>query len=109
MSSRSPGPYSIAVVAILADGDRPLDSTLEAVASQNYEPAAIHVVGNELESAAGARGVPWHDSIRSLVESLDATITHVWLLKAGSVPRMDALYALIFESEGGCRWTDLAV
>jgi len=99
MSSRSPGPSAIAVVAILADGDSVIDATLEAAAAQNYEPAAIYVVGSAAEAVSGASDLEGHPNIQSLVDSLDSSVTHVWLLRAGSVPRMDALYALIFESE----------
>ncbi len=98
MSSRSPGPSSIAVVAIIADGTTPLDHTLEAVAAQAYEPAAIYVVGAGAESAAAGLGIPWEKSVQTLLQSLDPVVTHVWMLAGGAVPRPDALYALIFEA-----------
>ncbi len=99
MSSHSASPSSIAVVAILADGTSALDHTLEAAVAQSYEPAAVYVVGDSAEASAAALGVPWERSIQALLGNLEPVITHVWLLAAGAVPRPDALYALVFESE----------
>ncbi|MCP3976164.1 MAG: hypothetical protein GY720_16910 [bacterium] len=99
MSSRSPGPSSIAVVAIIADGATPLDHTLEAVVAQAYEPAAIYVVGDGAETAATALGIPWERTVQSLLQSLDPVVTHIWMLTGGAVPRPDALYALVFEAD----------
>jgi GT2 family glycosyltransferase len=99
MSSHSSGPSSIAVVAILADGTTAWDHTLEAAVAQSYEPAATYVVGGGAEATAAALGVQWEKSIQSLLAKLEPIVTHVWLLAAGAVPRPDALYALIFESE----------
>lgn len=98
MSSHFTGPSSIAVVAILADGATELDHTLEAAVAQSYEPAALYVVGGDQE-AARALGVHWEKSIQALLGKLEPVVTHVWMLAAGAVPRPDALYALIFESE----------
>lgn len=99
MSSRSPGPSSIAVVAILTDGEASLDHTLEAVAAQTYESADIYLVGEESKEVADALGVPWVGSLNSMIDGLSPTVTHLWLLHAGAIPRPDALHALVFESE----------
>ncbi len=99
MSSRPPRPSSLAVVAILADRDASLDHTLEAVALQSYAPVETFVVGGDYESVAAALGVGWEESLQSLVGRLEPTITHVWLLAAGTAPHPDALYTLISESE----------
>jgi hypothetical protein len=86
-------------VAILADGTTALDHTLEAAVAQSYEPAATYIVGAGAEATAAAHGVHWEKSIQSLLANLEPVVTHVWLLAAGAVPRPDALYALVFESE----------
>ena len=99
MSSRPPGSSPIAAVAILADGSSAFDTTLDAVVSQTYEPTAIYIVGPEAETYAATAGVSAADSIGAMVEVLGSNVTHVWLLRAGAVPRIDALYALLFEAE----------
>lgn len=76
-----------------------MDHTLEAVAAQTYEPAAIHVVGRGAEPSATALGVPWEESIHSLLDRLEPVVTHVWMLRGGAVPRPNALHSLILESE----------
>ena len=99
MSSRPPGSSPIAVVAILADGSSAFDTTLDAVVSQTYEPAGIYIVGHDAEAYAATAGVSGADSIQDLAAGLGPNVTHVWLLRAGAVPRIDALYALLFEAE----------
>lgn len=99
MSSRSPSPSSIAVVAILTDGDVSIDHTLEAVADQNYPPAGTNLVGADSKELATALGLGWHATVADLVASLGPTVTHVWMVRAGAVPRSDALRSLVFEAE----------
>lgn len=98
MSSRSPGPSSIAVVAILTDGDASMDNTLEAVAAQTYAAAEVRLVGAGSKAVADALSLGWDPDLRAMLGKLDTSVTHVWLLRAGSVPRPDALHALVFEA-----------
>ena len=70
MSSRSPGPSSIAVVAILTDGEASIDHTLEAVASQNYTAAAVYLVGAGSKELADALGVSWQATVREMLDQV---------------------------------------
>ncbi|NND04315.1 MAG: hypothetical protein HKN91_16170 [Acidimicrobiia bacterium] len=99
MSSRSSSPSSIAVVAILTDGDASIDHTLEAVAAQTYTAGEVRLVGGDAKPVADALDVGWDPDLRAMIGQLEPTVMHVWLLRAGSVPRPDALHALISEAD----------
>lgn len=85
-----------------------------------YESTRIVVVGggdagreaaegaNVIEDASAEPGsddavdlsgpTEWLPDVGTLLESLDAATTHLWLLSSGAVPRPDALRALVDES-----------
>jgi hypothetical protein len=65
-----------------------------------YGPARIVVVGaaGEGRRLADRVGVDWIVSLPVLLNALEPTVTHLWLLRAGALPRPDALQALVMES-----------
>ncbi|MDJ0954796.1 MAG: hypothetical protein QNJ81_14055 [Acidimicrobiia bacterium] len=69
--------------------------------AQVYETERIVVVGSGSTGrhAADGAGVEWMSTVPNLLGSIDATVTHLWFLYAGALPRPDALEALISEAE----------
>ncbi|MBT8197780.1 MAG: hypothetical protein KJO84_04680 [Acidimicrobiia bacterium] len=80
-------------VALLARGSTVSPETIDAVRAQVYEPVSIHVVGKDV----GA--LPAVDHFNDLLEELDPSVTYVWVVASGAVPRPDALAALVDETD----------
>jgi len=98
----SPGtPQPTVVAAVLALDSADIADTIARVRSQVYETARIVVVGSGSTGrhAADGAGVDWMSSIPNLLGTIDHSVTHLWLLYAGALPRPDALEALVLESE----------
>ncbi len=78
-----------------------MPETIERLQRQVYGPATIVVVGagGEGRRAADRERVDWAVSIPSLLNGLEPSVTHLWLVSAGALPRPDALQALVVESE----------
>ena len=98
-SSGNPKPTVIAVVLALDSTD--ISDTIARVRAQVYETSRIVVVGSGSTGrhAADGAGVEWMSTVPNLLGSIDASITHLWFLYAGALPRPDALEALIAEAE----------
>ncbi len=104
---RSDSPTATALVAVLVvvhEGSA-LSAALEAVERQVYEPESITVVGGDAGTHQTVEASQWAASINEAVTALDDAITHVWLLHDDSIPRPDALGALV--REGGRARADL--
>ncbi len=104
----SPGtPKPTVVAAVLALDSTEVGDTIARVRDQVYETARIVVVGSGSTGrhAADGVGVEWMSSIPNLLGSIDGSVTHIWMLYAGALPRPDALEALVLEAER----TDAAV
>jgi len=88
------------VAAILADDSAAVPETIEWLRRQVYDPARIVVVGagGEGRRLADRGKVDWVVSVPALLNGLEPAITHLWLLRAGALPRPDALEALVVES-----------
>ncbi len=98
----SPGnPEPTVVAAVLAHDGADVSDTISRVRAQVYETARIVVVGSGSAGrhAADGVGVEWMSSVPNLLGSIDTSITHLWLLYAGALPRPDALEALVREGE----------
>ncbi|MDH3607482.1 MAG: glycosyltransferase, partial [Acidimicrobiia bacterium] len=97
---RSDSPTATALVAALVvihEGSA-LREALEAVERQVYGPEKVMVVGAAsaaVREVAGA--IPVVESVTEAIAALDPAITHVWLLHDDSIPRPDALGALVGE------------
>jgi hypothetical protein len=89
------------VAAILADDGAAVPETVERLRRQVYDPARIVVVGagGEGRRVADREQVDWIVSVPSLLKGLEPSVTHLWLVRAGALPRPDALQALVVESE----------
>jgi hypothetical protein len=106
--STPPGkPKPVVVAAILAVGSTEVADTIARVRSQVYETGRIVVVGagSQGRHAADGSEVEWMSTVPNLLGSIDSTVTHIWFLYAGALPRPDALEALVEEAER----TDAAV
>ena len=98
----SPGnPKPKIVAAVLAHDNTDVAESISRVRGQVYGTDRIVVVGagSAGRQAADAAGVEWMTSVPNLLGSIDSSITHVWLLYAGALPRPDALEALVEVSE----------
>ncbi|MFQ5947455.1 MAG: glycosyltransferase family 2 protein [Acidimicrobiia bacterium] len=74
---------------------------LDTIGRQVYEPAHLFVVGDdeEVRRIAKARQASWRPTVASVLESVPADVTFLWLLHSGARPRPDALAALVSESQ----------
>jgi GT2 family glycosyltransferase len=105
--ARSDSPTAAALVAVLVvvhEGSA-LPEALEAVARQVYEPESTTVVGGGESVRDSIEPTRWAPSVIDALARLDEKITHVWLLHDDSIPRPDALGALV--REGGRVGADL--
>ncbi len=86
---------------MLAHDNTDVSETISRVRAQVYETERIVVVGSGSTGrhAADGAGVEWMSNVPNLLGSIDATVTHLWFLYAGALPRPDALEALISEAE----------
>jgi GT2 family glycosyltransferase len=91
----------VVVTAIAVSDPEAVPTTLAAVRRQVYEAARIVLVGggSDVRRAADLEGLGWHESVGHLLDAVAAGVTHVWIVRAGAVPRNDALYSLVLESE----------
>ncbi|MBT8216091.1 MAG: glycosyltransferase [Acidimicrobiia bacterium] len=88
-------PASVAVLVFIHEGSA-LRDALEAVERQVYEPEVVLVVGGAIPD--GQETPPgWVANLAEAQELLDDSITDVWLLHDDSIPRPDALGALLRE------------
>lgn len=92
---------------MLALDSTDVGETIARVRAQVYGTARIVVVGSGSAGRQAADGadVEWMSSIPNLLGSIGQSVTHLWLLYAGALPRPDALETLILEAER----TDAAV
>lgn len=74
-----------------------LSDTLESVRRQVYEPASIIIVGKDTRTRqfAAAESLGWVSQSDGVVEDADASVSHIWFVFTGAVPRPDALGALV--------------
>ena len=107
MSSSSGTIQPVVVAAVLALDNADVAETIARVRGQVYETSRVALVGGggRGRQAADAAAVEWMGSVPHLLDSVDGTVTHIWLLYAGALPRPDALEALVAEAER----TDAAV
>jgi GT2 family glycosyltransferase len=92
----------VSVVAAIVAGDpETVPDTLAAIERQVYGPRRVVVVGRdaELRAFADASSVGWSASLDIVLESAAPGTSHIWILRAGAVPRPDALRALVEDSE----------
>ncbi len=97
---RSETPSATATVAtlVIVHAGLSLPEALEAVGRQVYEPESVVVVGggSRARDMSGSHG--WVETLAEALADLDDAVTHVWLLHDDSIPRPDALEALVRES-----------
>ncbi len=88
------------VAAVLAHDSTDVAESIARIRAQVYDTDRIVVVGSGAagRQAADTAGVGWMGSVPNLLGSIDSSITHLWLLYAGALPRPDALQALVDES-----------
>ena len=89
------------VTAIAVNDPEAVPKTLGAVRSQVYEAARAVLIGggSDVRKMADAEGVGWYASLSALLAAVAGDVTHVWVVRAGAIPRPDALQALVLESE----------
>ena len=97
----------VVVAAVLAIDDADIAETVSRIQGQVYETSRVVVVGagGRGRQAADGVGVEWMSSVPQLLSSIDGSVTHLWFLYSGALPRPDALEALVTEAER----TDAAV
>ncbi len=98
----SPGnPKPTVVAAVLAHASTDVSDTIARVRAQGYGTDRIVVVGSGSAGrhAADGAGVEWMSTVPNLLGSIDTSITHLWFVYAGALPRPDALGALVQEGE----------
>jgi len=90
----------VVVTAIAVSDPESVLKTLGAVRRQVYESARVVMVGGgaDMRRTSDAEGVGWYDNLGALLSATAADVTHVWVVRAGAVPRTDALQALVEES-----------
>jgi hypothetical protein len=91
----------VVVTAIAVNDPEAVPKTLGAVRRQVYESARTVLIGgsSDVRRAADAEGVGWYASLSALLGAVEGDVTHVWVVRAGALPRPDALQALVLESE----------
>lgn len=95
--SESPAATAVvaAVVSVHAGGS--LREALDAIGRQVYGLRQVIVVGRDLPSGGGD-GWALVERMADVPASLDASVSHVWFLHDDSLPRPDALGALVSET-----------
>ena len=98
---RSETPSTTAIVAalVVVHTGPSLPEALEAVGRQVYEPESVVVIGGGSRAQDFAIGHTWMETLADALDGLDSSITHVWMLHDDSIPRPDALEALVRESD----------
>jgi GT2 family glycosyltransferase len=107
MSSPAAVQPPLSVVAAVMVGDTAeLPGILEAVGRQVYGPHHVVAVGGADAARAAVAGasvgdtpVAWSPSLEALIKSLDATVSHIWIVHGAARPKPDALEALVEESQ----------
>lgn len=92
----------VAVVAVITVSDpEDLPETLDAVRRQVYEPRRIMLVGADRRTRrlADEASLIWSPTLEGIVGDLPTSVTHLWLVHGGAVPRPDALGALVDGAE----------
>jgi hypothetical protein len=85
---------------VSATGGDHLSAVLDAISKQVYEPASVVVVGggDEARAVATTRDIEWAGDLRTLLDGIDRTVTHIWMVHDDARPRPDALKALVSEA-----------
>jgi len=94
----TPTRQATVVVALITDGSGGIENSLSALAGQVYAPADIVIVGGKTTQRS-ARGIKRTGSLSELMDSLDASVQFLWILREGAVPAPDALAALILDTD----------
>ncbi len=98
-SALSDSPTATALVAALVvvhEGSA-LGEALGAVGRQVYELERVIVVGGGAEARGAVGADDWVSTVAEGLEALGSDISHVWLVHDDSLPRPDALRALVHE------------
>jgi hypothetical protein len=100
--SPDPGKLDAVVVAAVLVGDAVAEvpETIDRVRRQVYEIDRVVVVGSGADGrvAADNAGVEWMSTVPNLLGTIEGSVTHFWFIRAGALPRPDALGALVGES-----------
>ncbi len=98
---RSDSPSVTATVAamVVVHTGPSLPEALEAIERQVYEPETVVVVGGGSRAQELSIGHSWAETLSEAVAGLDESVSHLWLLHDDSIPRPDALVALVTEAE----------
>lgn len=88
------------VTAIAVSDPESVLKTLGAVRRQVYESARVVMVGGgaDMRRTSDAEGVGWYANLGALLSATAPDVSHIWVVRAGAVPRPDALQALVEES-----------
>jgi hypothetical protein len=91
---------SIVAAVVVRDADA-IGATVRAVSGQLYGPERVVIIGGDQagRDEATALGQQWFASVPGLLDDIDQTVSHIWLVTSGSIPRPDALDALASEAE----------
>ncbi|HEX2152694.1 MAG TPA: hypothetical protein VHL52_01790 [Acidimicrobiia bacterium] len=96
VDERQPEAVSVVAAVTVVSGVDP-QKTLDAVASQDYSPTSVRLIGAHHEGAPA--GVVLNEDVAAMVAGLDASVEYVWVLHGDAEPRPDALRALVNEAE----------
>lgn len=96
--SESPSATATVAALVVVHTGPSLPEALEAVGRQVYEPESVVVVGGGSRAQELSIGHGWAETLSDAVAGLDDDVSHLWLLHDDSIPRPDALAALMAES-----------
>jgi hypothetical protein len=93
-------PLSIVAAVVVRDAGA-IGATVRAIGWQYYEPERVVIIGGDsaARDEATALGALWYQNVPSLLDDIEPTVSHLWLVTSGSMPRQDALDALVTEAE----------
>ncbi|MCZ7532527.1 MAG: hypothetical protein M5U23_03810 [Acidimicrobiia bacterium] len=91
---------SVATV-VLADPNGGIEATLDALGSQVYEQVGVVVIGDVdvPDVAVAGRKVVRRATVGEVVAALPPSVTHVWFVREGAIPRPDTLSSLIVDMD----------
>ena len=99
MSTAAPSSVVHVAAAIYASDAAHVREVLDLRALQGLGSRWVIGGGGPTKVAAEAAGATWIRTVADLVEQVDSSITHVWLLHDDALPRPDALEALLQAAE----------
>ncbi len=97
-SDVTPDVSLVVAAAILGSAPERTERALESIRTERVSAAFVIGGGAAMQRIAAAAGAVWVKSVHDLLEELDTSVSHVWLLHDDARPLPGALGALTFEA-----------